>query len=152
MKKILMILGAVFSVLCVVAIVGFSVLAVKGSALDKESKSYVDEVTPIILANLNKETLFQYASDELLNSASSEDFDKLFNWFQKLGQFKEYNGSEGQATIMVTTQNGKQITGKYETNAEFEYGPATIIISVVKKDDDWQILGFHINSLAFVNN
>jgi hypothetical protein len=75
--------------------IGFSLIAVKGKALDKESKAYVDKVTPTILANLNKETLFSYASDELKDSASPTEFNKIFNWFAKLGQFKEYKGSNG---------------------------------------------------------
>ena len=131
MKKTLMILGGIFAILIVAGVIGFSVLAVKGIALDEESKAYVDEVTPKILANLNKETLFQHASDELKNSASPEEFDKIFNWFAKLGQFKKYKGSSGQVTISVTTERGKQITGIYEAQAEFENGPATIKITAI---------------------
>jgi hypothetical protein len=151
MKKILMILGGIFAFLVVAGVIGFSVIAMKGAALDKESKAYVDEVTPKILANLNKETLFQYASGELKNSASPEEFDKIFNWFAKLGQFKEYKGANGQANISVTTEKGKQITGVYEAQAEFEKGPATIKITAIKKGDNWQVIGFHINSMAFAN-
>jgi len=148
MKKTLMILGGIFAVLVVAGIIGISVLAVKGKALDEESKAYIDEITPKILANLNKQTLFQHASDELKNSASSEEFDKIFNWFAKLGKYKEYKGSSGQANISVTTERGKQITGLYQAEAEFENGPATIKITIIKKDDTWQIMGFHISSMA----
>ena len=146
-----MVLGGIFGLLIIVGIVGFSILAAKGSALDEESKAYVDDVTPKILANFSKETLFQYASDELKNSGTEEEFDKLFNWFGKLGKFIEYKDSNGQANMSVTTQNGKQITGYYVAQAEFENGPATIKVSTVKKGDDWQVNGFHINSMALVN-
>ena len=81
MKKTLMIIGGVFVVLILAGVVGFSILAVKGKALDEESKAYVDEVTPKILATLNQETLFQYASDELKNSASQEDFSVVQSGF-----------------------------------------------------------------------
>jgi hypothetical protein len=151
MKKTLMILGVIFAVLIVAGVTGFSLLAVKGRALDKESKAYVDEVAPVILSNLNKETLFRYASDELKNSASSEQFDKIFNWFGKLGQFKEYKGSNGRANISVTIGKGKQIAGLYEAKAEFESGPATIKITTIKKENGWHIIGFHINSMALAN-
>ncbi|BCS96210.1 hypothetical protein DSLASN_18420 [Desulfoluna limicola] len=151
MKKLLMILGGIFVVLIVIGVVGFSVLAVKGTALDKESKDYVDEVTPIILAHLNKETLFQYAGDELINSASPEEYDKIFNWFSKLGKFEEYKGSIGEANIFVSPNTGKQISGKYVAKAEFESGPATINITAIKKGDKWQLFGFHINSIALAN-
>lgn len=151
MKKTLMILGGIFGVLIIVGVIGFSILAVKGNALDEESKSYVDDVTPKILANLNRVTLFQYSSEELKNSAPQEEFDKLFNWFGKLGKFIEYKESNGQANISVTTQNGKQITAYYVAQAEFENGPATIKVSTMKKGDDWQIYGFHVNSMALAN-
>ena len=151
MKKTLMILGGIFGVLIILGVVGFSILAVKGSALDEESKAYVDDVTPKILANLTTENLFQYASDELKNSAPEEEFVKLFNWLNKLGQFIEYKESKGQANISVTTQNGKQITAYYEALAEFETGPATIKVTTIKKGDNWQVIGFHINSMALAS-
>jgi len=151
MKKILMILGSIFAILVVAGVIGISVIAVKGTALDEESKVYVDEVTPEILANLNKETLFQYASDELKNSASPEEFDKIFDWFAKLGQFKEYEGSNGQASILLTAEKGKQITGSYQAQSEFENGPATIQITTIKKGDNWEVIGFHITSMALAN-
>jgi hypothetical protein len=102
---------------------------------------------------LNKETLFKYASDELKNSSSPKDFDKIFNWFRKLGRFKEYKGSTGKSTTYLIGGKGKQTTGLYEAHAEFETGPATIIIMVIKKGHKWQVLdlGFHINSMALAN-
>lgn len=151
MKNILMILGGIFVILIVAGVIVVSILAVKGTALDKESKAYVDEVVPKILSNLNKEILFQYASDELKNSATPEEFDKIFKLFAKLGTFKEYRGSAGQSNISLTTEKGKQITGVYETHAEFENGPATINITVIKKGNNWQVIGFNINSTALVN-
>lgn len=151
MKKMLMVLGVILVVLIIVGTIVFSVIAVKGWALDAESKAYVDEVTPKILANLNKETLFQYASDELLKAVSSEEFDKMFNWFAKLGQFKEYKNSNGQAYVSLTIQGGKQITGIYQAQAEFENGPAIIKIKTIKKGDNWQIISFFISSKALVN-
>ena len=143
-----MILGGIFGGLIIVGIIGFVLLAVKGTSLDKESKAYVDQVSPVILANLNKETLFQYASEDLKKAASAEEFEKIFDWFGKLGQFKRYNGSKGQATISLTTKSGRRISAYYEAQAEFETGPATIRITAIKEGNDWRIIGFHINSMA----
>jgi len=151
MKKILMILGGIFVFLIVVVIILFLVLALKGIALENEGKAYVDEVTPIILANLNKETLFQYASYELKNSATEEDFDKIFNWFAKLGKFKKYKGSSCENIEILYALPGKGISGIYKAQAEFENGPATITITTIKKGDNWQVIGFHIESMALVD-
>ncbi|MDP2167180.1 MAG: hypothetical protein Q8J64_02480 [Thermodesulfovibrionales bacterium] len=48
-------------------------------------------------------------------------------------------------------ENGKQVTGLYEASAEFENGPATIKITTIKKGDTWQVIGFHITSMALSN-
>jgi hypothetical protein len=147
MKKTLIIIG----ILVLAGVIGVSTLAIKGAALDKESKAYVDEVTPKILSNLTKETLFQYSSDELKKSAPPEEMDKLFNMFAKLGKFEEYKGSTGGANISVTTEKGKVITGNYRAKAKFENGPAEIDIKAIKKGNNWQVLGFYINSKVFLN-
>ena len=42
-------------ILIVAGVIGLYILNIKGQALDKESKAYVDEVTPKILTDLNKE-------------------------------------------------------------------------------------------------
>lgn len=151
MKKALMILGGISLVLVVAIVAVFSIIAVKGNALDKECKAYVDNVTPIILANLNQETLFQFASDEFKNSSSDEEFAKIFKWFEKLGKFKTHQDSSGSSNIFISPANGKQITGKYTIETAFENGPATVTISTIKKDNGWQIIGFHINSMALMN-
>lgn len=151
MKKTLIILGGLFAIVIVTGLFGFAYLAVEGSALDEDSKAYVDEVTPRILSSLNRDTLFQYASEELKNSASPEEFDKIFSWFGKLGKFIRYNGSNGQATISVTSQAGRQVTGAYSAQAEFESGPATVKVSVIQKGDAWKVMGFRINSMALAN-
>src|SRR5437764_9083023 len=148
MKKLFQVLGVIFGGLILVGAIAFVVLAWKGSALDKESKAYVDEVTPKILADLRKETLLTYSSDELKNAVKPEDMDKLFVWFKKLGHFKEYKGSKGQANISVTTQAGKVITGHYVAEAEFDTGPAQVQIVTIKKGDRWFVQVFRINSVA----
>ncbi len=137
--------GGIFAVLTVVGVIGFWLLLGKGTTLDKESKAYIDKVTPIILANLNKETLFKYASEELKDAPFQ---DTMFALFAKLGQFREYKGSNGQTDISGTTTEEKQITGLYHAQAEFESGPATIKLSIIKKGDNWKIIGFQISSAA----
>lgn len=145
-----MILGGIFLLLVIVAVVGFAIIAVKGSTLDEESKAYVDEAVPLILADLDQSTLFKYASPELIESASQEEFNKLFKWFKRLGEFKEYKESTGQANMSYTTHSGKIISGQYVAKVEFETGPATVNIAIVKRDGRWLINGFRIYSKAFI--
>jgi len=151
-KKILMILGVIFLAEVIIGVIGFSIFIVKGSALNKESKAYVDRVVPIILSDLKKETLLQYADDQLKNSSKPEEVDKIFNYlFPKLGKFKEYKGSEGGVHISGNLENRIVITGYYKAQVEFETGPAVVKVAVIKKGDDWKITGFNIESTAFAN-
>jgi hypothetical protein len=150
MKKALMIFGAVFIVLVVVVVIGIAFVATKGSALDKESKAYVDEVLPAICSDLRMETLSRYASQDLLNSALPAEFEKVFNGFKKLGVFKKYKESSGQANMFYSVQHGETITGKYIAQVEFDSGPAQIQVTTVKRGDQWKIQGFVINSPALM--
>lgn len=145
-----MIFGGIFLVLTVMAAIAFVVLAIKGSALDKESKAYIDEVVPEICSDLRMWTLSKYASPELLNSALPAEQEKIFNAFKKLGQFKEYKESRGDAKLFYTTQDGKAITAEYTAQVEFESGPAQVNVSLIKKGDQWKIRGFRINSPALI--
>ncbi|HEY6873033.1 MAG TPA: hypothetical protein VI298_09950 [Geobacteraceae bacterium] len=150
MKKTLMILGGIFLAILVAGVVGFVFIATKGSALDKDSKQYVDTAVPAIVSQWNKQELINRAGPELMKTVKDNDFEKLFTMFRKLGAFKKYTGSEGQANISVTSKHGKVTTAAYVAKADFENGPAEIQVTLIKHADKWQILGFRINSKVFL--
>jgi hypothetical protein len=120
MRKLLLALGAVFGVLLIVICAGVAFVVVKGNALDKESHAYVDNALP---------------ATKLLSA-----------FHRKLGDLAQYKGSKGDAMMALTTQNGKVITANYIATADFEQGPATIQMKLIKHDNNWQILGFHVES------
>jgi phosphoserine aminotransferase len=148
MKKFLQVLGLIFAVLIVLGIAGLVLTVVKGTALNKEAQAYVDEVAPKILADLRKETLLAYASEEFKSTVKTEELDKIFAWFQKLGPFQECQGATGQVNMSLKTGAGKVITGQYAAQAQFEAGPAQVQFTVVKKGDAWFVQYFKISSLA----
>ena len=145
-KKALMILGGVFLAIVVIAMVGISILDVKGNALDKESKEYADAAILAVIAGWDIMELEKRASPEFTSAVKGGDLEKLFIMFQKLGKLKEYKGSKGQANISVTVRNGRVITAAYLGSAEFEKGTAEIQLTLIKHGDQWQILGFRVNS------
>jgi len=64
-KKSLIILGSVFLVL-ILLVAGFvGSAAVRGSALDKESKAYVDGNLPILISTWSEDEVLKRASKEL---------------------------------------------------------------------------------------
>jgi len=150
MKKILIYLGGVFLVLIVAVIIGVFVVATQGNALDKESKAYVDRVVPQIVKDWNRKALLAEASPELKTKVDENSLEKLFLRFQELGEFREYQGSDGQAHIQITTEKGKTVSANYLAKAGFSTGPAEIQVSLIKHDESWQISGFRVNSDVFL--
>ncbi|PLY05111.1 MAG: hypothetical protein C0625_13840 [Arcobacter sp.] len=150
MKKILMVLGGIFLVFVIAGIIGFTLLAKKGDALDEQSKTYVEKVVPEILSDLRPATLLKYSSSELIDSANKDEIDKLFKWYGKLGKYKQMGDVVGGSNINYSQEKGKVVSAQYQINTEFETGPATIILVLIQRDDKWQIYNFKINSKAFV--
>lgn len=98
MKKFFTVLGGFFAVLIVVAVVGFFILNHFGTALDEETKSFVDSNLPQIIMDWNPEELTNRASPELMKVAPKEKIEGLFKVFsERLGPLKEYKGSNGQS-------------------------------------------------------
>src|SRR2546423_15586247 len=124
MKKALMIIGGIFLVGITLAVGAVVVLSIKGSALDKESKRYVDAAISAIGSEWDMKELEKRASPEFKAVMNDADLEKLFVMFRRLGNLRQYNGSKGQARFMLTSKQGKVISGEYVGSAEFESGPA----------------------------
>lgn len=150
MKKVLMILGGVF--LAIIVCVGgfFAYVAVVGSSLDKESRAFVEKTVPEICAAFDPAVFTGLASPEVLKTASPEDIAKVFKWFRNLGGFKRITEIKGDANISITTEQGREVTAKYSLKAEFDAGPATLEIVLVKRDDVWKYRLFKLNSPALI--
>jgi hypothetical protein len=150
MKKVLMILGGIFAVLVVIIVVGIAIVAVKGNALDKESKQYVDAAIPAIVSQWDITEIQKRASQEFKAAVNDKDLEKLGRMFRRLGKFKAYDGANGDANISVTSEHGKVISAAYVGRVEFDTGPAEIKMSLIKHGDQWQLLGININSKVFL--
>jgi hypothetical protein len=150
MKKVLMILGGVFLVLIIIAILGLVSSSAKINNLGKEAKAFVDQTVPIICSDFNFDSFKKYASNELLNSESPSENEKLFGYFKKLGKFVTYEGSSGFASMNYHQNEGNTITGIYTAKAEFETGPAEIYVQTIKIGDAWLYYSFKIDSKVFL--
>jgi hypothetical protein len=150
MKKVLMILGAVFVILAAFAGVLIVIVAVKGNALDKESKQYADTAIRAIISQWDILEIQRRASPEFKVAVKDADLEKLLQMYRRLGKLNTYNGARGQATMSVTSQNGKLISAAYVASADFDTGPAEIRLSLIKHEKGWQLLGLNINSRIFL--
>lgn len=150
MKKFFIILGSIFLAVIVLGAIGIAFVAIKGSALDKESRAYADSAIPAIVTSWSEKELLDRASPEFKKAVTIDQLDQLFRVFATLGRLQKCEPALGQSLMSATTQNGKTVSGQYTANATFEKGEATIKLGLIKHGDQWQILGFHVDSPVFV--
>lgn len=150
MKKFFIILGSIFLVAIVLGGIGIAFLAIRGSALDKESKAYADSAIPAIVTGWSEKELLDRASPELKKAVTIDQLDRLFRWVSGLGQLQKCEPAQGQALMSATTQAGKVVSGQYTAKATFQKGEATIKLGLIKHGDQWQILNFYVDSPALV--
>jgi hypothetical protein len=150
MKKLFIILGSIFLALIIAAGIGIAFVAIKGTALDKESKAYADSAIPAIVSTWSEKELLDRASPEFKKAVTIDQLDRLFRWVSALGRLQKCEPAEGHSLMSATTQNGKMVSAEYAAKAAFEKGEATITLGLIKHGDQWQIINFHVNSPALI--
>jgi hypothetical protein len=150
MKKFFIILGAIFLAIIVLGAIGIAFVAVRGNALDKESKAYADAAIPAIVGTWSEKELLDRASPEFKAAVTIDQTDRLFRWVSGLGRLQKCEPAQGQALMSATTQAGKRISAEYNAKATFHKGEATIKLGLIKHGDQWQILSFYVNSPSLV--
>jgi hypothetical protein len=150
MKKFFIVLGSIFLALIVLGVVGIAFVAIRGTALDKESKAYADSVIPAIVTTWSEKELLDRASPEFKKAITIDQLDRLFRVFSTLGRLEKCEPAQGQAIMSATSQTRRMTTGEFTAKATFEKGEATIKLGLIKHGNEWQIGGFHVDSPAFV--
>jgi hypothetical protein len=150
MKKFFIVLGSIFLAIVVLGAIGIAFIAVRGNALDKESKAYADTAIPAIVTGWNEKELLDRASPEFKQAARQQQLDQLFRWISNLGRLQKCEPAQGQALMSATTQSGKMISAQYTAKATFEKGEATVTLGLIKHGDQWQILRFDVRSPQLV--
>jgi hypothetical protein len=139
MKKLLMVLGAVFAVLIVV----IAIIAVKGVALDREAGAYADDSIKAIATTWDEQALVQRASPEFFSVTQESALDGIFAQFRQLGRMTHYGGSTSNSNVMFSPK-GKEVTAACLAKAQFEHGDAEIRLLLIKHNGAWQIMGFRV--------
>ena len=149
MKKFFIVLGSIFLALIVLGALGIGFLAVRGNALDKESKAYAETAIPAIVTTWDEKELMNRASPEFKQAVTANQVDRLVRWMGSLGRLQKCESAQGQSFQSVS-HSGKQITAKYTAKAQFQKGEAIINLLLIKHGDQWQIGGFDVNSPQLV--
>jgi len=99
MRLVLQALGVCMLVIVVAAASGLLVLTHEGTALDSESKAFVDRAVVAIASGWSQEQLLSRASPEFRATTSSSQISGLFETLSLLGAMVEYQGATGEAKI-----------------------------------------------------
>lgn len=151
MKKVLIALGAAFLGLVVL---GGAMLAAGYTFVQShegEGKTYVDAVVQRIAKDWDDAALMAEASPEMLHVASRDQIRALFQTFgERLGALKGYGGATRETYFVNFTMSGRVLTLTHTAPAVFENGPATIRVRTIRRDGQWKVLDFYVQSEALV--
>jgi hypothetical protein len=145
MRRFLLVLGTLTLIFIVMAVIGAGILFYKGSALDAESKTFVDHAVPVIVTNWDREQLLELASPELQEKVRPDELRAAFSSFSRLGHLVEYIGATGDARMSYDLGSGGIISATYLARARFENGAATIRLILIKRDELWMINYFYVD-------
>ena len=155
-KKVLFILGAICLMLVVLIAAAVGFVAVRGSALDKESKAYIDKNVPVIFSNWDAQALWRCASPEFMQTTTQAKLVTLFAGLShKFGKMQAYEGSDGQTYIsdmVLSRHDGEVIRAVYTARVAFDAGPANIKVTLIKGGERWQIEDLNIKSSVLLQH
>jgi hypothetical protein len=148
-KKFLIGCGALSLILLVIGVIGFAILAYRGTQLDKESSVYADAALKAIATDWSEKALLDRASPEFKQATPIDELDAYFQQYAKLGHLQSAEPMKGQAGISFQQGLGKRIEGHYATKAQFDNAEATITLGLIKRGDQWQILSINVDSPGY---
>jgi hypothetical protein len=141
MKKVILI------VISIVIILGglYVLMSIDGKNNDKESKTYVDKIVPLIMSNFDFLEMAKNASPEMKETLNTKTGSEAMKMFQKkYGKFIKYEGSAGES-VQYFTLKGIIMTAEYKCKITYENGSIQITINLIKHSSVWQILNFNLN-------
>jgi hypothetical protein len=153
MKKLLVVLGAIFAtIIVIVAILGI-IMIPHWLRLNKDAKVYLTDNLPIIVDHWNPQNLFDRATPQLMANAKPEEVNKLYVTCRQLGSLKHLDTPElGNIGSQAFTKDGTYTYGNYTIYADFQNGSASVSIQLLRVGTGWKINQFHINPMVFLSH
>jgi hypothetical protein len=148
-KKFLIGCGTLSLMLLLIGLIGFAVLAYRGTRLDKESSVYADAALKAIATDWSEKALLDRASPEFKQATPIDQLDAYFHGCSKLGHLQGAEPMKGQAGVSYHQGVGKRIEGLYSAKAQFENAEATITLGLIKHGDQWQIARFDVQAPGY---
>lgn len=147
MNKVFKGLGVLFLVLIGASAAMLGTTYYHGRVLAGESKAYVESAIPAITTAWDKRQLVDRASPTLMGTIGPGQLDGLFTTLAQLGGLTSFETPTG-GVHMFRGVGGSFESADYAANAKFANGTATLGLHLVRRDGQWQIDGFHVESMT----
>lgn len=149
-KKFLTVLGGIFLVIIIAGLIGAATFATRQYMMDKDSAQYANDAMKAIATDWDASQLINRAHPKMLENAKPEAFAELFDSVREIGALKQLKPCQGQSGLNYTVGGGFTTSASYVCVAEFEHGPATLTLALLKeKGAPWQIASLNIDSPFF---
>lgn len=136
--------------LMLIVIVGSLGLLATVKSLNKSASAYVDTSVRAITSPWDAQAFLQRALPEVLPPDAQHSVPKSFEHFAVLGNLKTLKAPTGR--IGHGAFPGTPILGfwaDYRVAAEFEHGPAQLLMVLARTEDGWRIAALEISSPLF---
>jgi len=158
MNTILKFFGGVFLATALLLGAAAAIFVPRGFALQKSAATYMETNVPLIVENWKSEEVIKRAAPEFLVPEVREGLPVVFEQLSNLGKLRRLGKAEG-GMVVVDLQmafrgsrfsvraNSKQpqpIWAEFVADADFEGGPAKVKMLLVRRGEDWRILGFWV--------
>lgn len=146
MKTLLAIVGAlaifVVGVFAILFVIGVNSL----KPMTAEATAYADESILAIASDWDGVALADRASPELRAKLTADTVTTLMAFGQQhLGALTNLDGATCEiVNFEYTTENGEQVTATCSARAEHELGAAGYALNLIRRNDDWSVLGFFV--------
>lgn len=158
MGAVLRCLGAVFLALLVSLGIAAAVYVPKLWKLERTAIAYVESSVPLIVANWDPAEVTKRAAPEFLVPSIQEGLPVVFAELSRLGKLRSLRKPEGGVVVAdfqmalsrsefrVRTRDQRlgPLWAEFVADAEFEAGPAKVKMTLVRRGNEWRIIGFWV--------
>ncbi len=147
MKTFLAVLGALALIVIILFVALFFVGYQRATPLIEEAETYADETIQAVATNWNGAELSARASPEMTALLSDGALQQIMDAGKfQFGPMTTYDGATCTLThYQLHSSTGETVVAQCTANAEFEKASGSFLVNLVKRSDEWKVLGFFVS-------
>jgi hypothetical protein len=116
-------------------------------ALPADCKSFVDQTVVDITSDWDPNAFIWHVDPRTFESGDEGEIETLFQHYSQLGRLVAYHGAQGE---LFESEAG-QFHFRYTAEADFQNGPATLILEGIRLEEDWYLQAINVQSPALTD-